>query len=178
METQTRSNPRTCVGCKKTAPRRELLRFVRDGAAVTADVRGRRAGRGAWVHPKRECLSAASAHGFSRSFRTSIRANDLASAAEACRVEVDRVLDGLRRQGALVTDSAGLERAASNERAVVLHAADALFRGETHARRFAHRDQQTLAGIAAVSALAIEREDEARRVVSLLERAIALSEDA
>lgn len=178
METQTRANPRTCVGCKQTGPRHELSRFVYDGGTVKADVRGRESGRGAWVHPRRECLAAAASHGFSRSFRTRVRYAGFATAAEACRVEVDRMLARLARQGTLVTDSAGLERAASNERAVVLHAADAFFRGETHARRFVHRDQRTLAGIRPISALAIEREDEARRVVSLLERAIAFSERA
>ncbi|HEX6230236.1 MAG TPA: YlxR family protein [Actinomycetota bacterium] len=51
---------RTCVGCRGTGPKRELLRIVRsvDGT-VRPDPRGTAPGRGAYVHRDRRCVEAA-----------------------------------------------------------------------------------------------------------------------
>lgn len=68
---------RTCVGCRATAPQRGLVRVVLTGGRVVADPDRRAAGRGAWVHPRRECLAAAAKGGFARSFRTSVRRPDV-----------------------------------------------------------------------------------------------------
>jgi predicted RNA-binding protein YlxR (DUF448 family) len=197
MPNEARESRRTCVGCRKTARRDELLRFARtENARLVPDVRGRLPGRGAWVHARRDCIGAAAAHGFARSFRTAIRANaaELAgAAAETCRSEVDRVVVALGREHALVHDEAALVRAAADEGAVLLHAADALpvAREVVRARWFTHRTRSTLRALVGgslvrnsgrdledVSVLAIERRGAAREIVSLLERAIGLSEDA
>src|SRR6478736_9665971 len=53
---------RTCIGCRKTAPRSELLRLVAESSGSTAvlvDERRRMAGRGAWLHPSETCLALA-----------------------------------------------------------------------------------------------------------------------
>ena len=53
---------RTCIGCRKKAPRSELLRLVAEGSGSTAvlvDERRRMAGRGAWLHPSETCLALA-----------------------------------------------------------------------------------------------------------------------
>jgi predicted RNA-binding protein YlxR (DUF448 family) len=53
---------RTCIGCRKKAPRSELLRLVAEGSGSTAvlvDERRRMAGRGAWLHPSESCLALA-----------------------------------------------------------------------------------------------------------------------
>jgi len=53
---------RTCIGCRKKAPRSELLRLVAEGsgsAAVLVDERRRTPGRGAWLHPSESCLALA-----------------------------------------------------------------------------------------------------------------------
>ncbi|MEA5454587.1 YlxR family protein [Sinomonas sp. JGH33] len=53
---------RTCIGCRRTAPRAELLRLVRDpedAQRVVVDPRRRLPGRGAWLHPDRACLTQA-----------------------------------------------------------------------------------------------------------------------
>lgn len=56
----TRARPRTCVGCRQTAPRGELLRvFVTPAGELVPDVAGGGDGRGAWVHPTLGCLRAA-----------------------------------------------------------------------------------------------------------------------
>ena len=53
-------NPvRTCVGCRKRALRSELLRVVAVHGQVVVDERRRLPGRGAWLHPERDCLALA-----------------------------------------------------------------------------------------------------------------------
>lgn len=51
---------RTCVACRSTNEKRELLRVVRgpDGAA-RCDPRGKESGRGAYVCPRPECIALA-----------------------------------------------------------------------------------------------------------------------
>ena len=54
---------RTCVGCRKHAPRAELLRIVLDRScvpvALSPDPGACHPGRGAWVHPTLECCESA-----------------------------------------------------------------------------------------------------------------------
>ncbi len=55
---------RTCVGCRTKAPRSVLMRIVaaQAGGSVLAaepDLRLRRPGRGAWLHPSPDCLDLA-----------------------------------------------------------------------------------------------------------------------
>lgn len=57
---------RTCLGCRQEADRDELVRLVAlpDGT-LGIDPKGSLPGRGAWVHPQRECATQA-ARGLSR----------------------------------------------------------------------------------------------------------------
>lgn len=50
---------RTCVGCREKAPKSELLRLVRSPEGVRLDRSGSAAGRGAYLHRARECLTTA-----------------------------------------------------------------------------------------------------------------------
>ncbi|WP_449372370.1 YlxR family protein [Arthrobacter psychrolactophilus] len=55
---------RTCIGCRKSGARIQLVRIVRstNGSGETValvDVRRRRPGRGAWLHPTAECWTLA-----------------------------------------------------------------------------------------------------------------------
>jgi|tagenome__1003787_1003787.scaffolds.fasta_scaffold19830653_2 predicted RNA-binding protein YlxR (DUF448 family) len=63
---------RTCLGCRKVCPAGELRRLVLAGPAgdrVTVAARGA-PGRGAWLHPRGECLQAAlRGRAFGRTFR-------------------------------------------------------------------------------------------------------------
>ncbi|MGO4385262.1 YlxR family protein [Specibacter sp. RAF43] len=52
---------RTCIGCRKTATRTQLLRLVKSTngtgePAALVDLRRRMPGRGAWLHPTPDCL--------------------------------------------------------------------------------------------------------------------------
>ncbi len=51
---------RTCVGCRERGGKEELVRVVRTSESTAAvDVTGHAPGRGAYVHPRRECLDGA-----------------------------------------------------------------------------------------------------------------------
>ena len=51
---------RTCVGCRTTRPKRELIRIVRDPhGELHVDGTGKLSGRGAYICPAEECLDAA-----------------------------------------------------------------------------------------------------------------------
>ena len=46
---------RTCVGCREVLPKRTMIRIVRTTEGVQIDSTGKLAGRGAYLHDKREC---------------------------------------------------------------------------------------------------------------------------
>lgn len=46
---------RTCVGCRATLAKRELIRIVRTAEGVRVDPTGKLAGRGAYLHDRRAC---------------------------------------------------------------------------------------------------------------------------
>ncbi|WP_181784077.1 YlxR family protein [Pseudonocardia pini] len=50
---------RTCVGCRAREQATGLLRVVAVDGASVPDPRGRLPGRGAWLHPRPECLDRA-----------------------------------------------------------------------------------------------------------------------
>jgi predicted RNA-binding protein YlxR (DUF448 family) len=71
---------RTCVGCRRKADKRELLRVVRvDEGRVAVDPSGSAPGRGAYVHHDAECVEAALEHGaVARALRTGLAAEGAA----------------------------------------------------------------------------------------------------
>ena len=55
---------RTCVGCRQVRPKREMIRLVRTPTeGVLIDRSGKRAGRGAYLCPKRRCWETALSKG-------------------------------------------------------------------------------------------------------------------
>lgn len=46
---------RTCVGCREVLPKRKMIRIVRTAEGVQMDSTGKLAGRGAYLHDRREC---------------------------------------------------------------------------------------------------------------------------
>jgi len=46
---------RTCVGCREVLPKRTMIRVVRTAEGVQIDPTGKLAGRGAYLHDRREC---------------------------------------------------------------------------------------------------------------------------
>ena len=88
----SRGPERTCVGCRRAAPKSELLRVVRSpGGAVEVDRSGRAPGRGAYVHRSSACAAAAMKRSsLVRSLRTTL---DPAGAASLMR-EIEEALSG------------------------------------------------------------------------------------
>lgn len=121
---------RTCVGCRSVAEPAELVRLVvGPEGEVVVDLAGGSFGRGAWVHPRPECLQKAVPAGLSRAFRTPIRLSQ-AEFRDRFRVAAERRVRGLivaaRRArkleaGATVVEQAVIERQAE----LVLVATDA-----------------------------------------------------
>ena len=56
---ERRTPVRTCVGCRGTGSRSELVRVVVVEGVLVPDPRARIAGRGAWLHPDPACLDLA-----------------------------------------------------------------------------------------------------------------------
>jgi uncharacterized protein len=55
---------RTCVACRRTLAKRELLRIVRTPeGSIEVDLKGKRAGRGAYLCHQPECWEAALGQG-------------------------------------------------------------------------------------------------------------------
>lgn len=46
---------RTCVACREVLPKRQMVRIVRTVDGVQVDRTGKLAGRGAYLHDRREC---------------------------------------------------------------------------------------------------------------------------
>lgn len=64
MAKRKRIPQRTCIACRQEEGKRSLLRLVRTGEGVVLDVTGKKAGRGAYVHPQPSC--------WERALRTSL----------------------------------------------------------------------------------------------------------
>jgi predicted RNA-binding protein YlxR (DUF448 family) len=46
---------RTCIACRKVAGKRSLIRIVRTEQGIEVDPTGKKAGRGAYLHPNQQC---------------------------------------------------------------------------------------------------------------------------
>jgi hypothetical protein len=61
---------RTCVGCGRKGPQRELMRLRAECERVVLDTARGSGGRGAWLHPDPACLErAVKRRAFGRAFR-------------------------------------------------------------------------------------------------------------
>lgn len=71
---------RTCIACRESRPKRELLRVVRTPeGAVVIDLTGKKAGRGAYICRRRSCWERALKKGaLEGALKTSIGAADRA----------------------------------------------------------------------------------------------------
>ena len=46
---------RTCIGCRQVLPKRQMVRVIRTAEGVRVDPTSKLAGRGAYLHDRREC---------------------------------------------------------------------------------------------------------------------------
>ena len=86
---------RSCVGCRESTDPEGLVRLViGPEGEVLPDLAGRAHGRGAWVHPRPDCLTQAARRGLARSFREQIRTSP-GELWELIRRAADRRVEGL-----------------------------------------------------------------------------------
>lgn len=67
---------RTCVGCREILPKRALIRLVRTPEGVQVDPTGKLAGRGAYLHDRRECWERALKGALSHALKTDLSVDD------------------------------------------------------------------------------------------------------
>ncbi len=134
-----RPSVRTCVGCSQEADKEDLVRIVlgpggiEGGAEVAVDVAGSAFGRGAHVHPTRECLERAAKSGFSKSFKTKVRATADGLAEEIVRgveARLEGLLLGARRGGHLAIGHDAAIEAMKEGASLLVVASDASTAGE------------------------------------------------
>ena len=67
---------RTCVGCREVLPKRKMIRLVRTTEGVQVDLTGKLAGRGAYLHDRRECWERASKGALAHALKTTLTVDD------------------------------------------------------------------------------------------------------
>jgi uncharacterized protein len=67
---------RTCVGCREVLPKRRLIRLVRTAEGVQVDPTGKLAGRGAYLHDRRECWERAFKGPLAHALKTNLSVDD------------------------------------------------------------------------------------------------------
>lgn len=67
---------RTCVGCREILPKRTMIRIVRAADGVKVDRSGKLAGRGAYLHDRRECWERGLKGALAQALKTTIADND------------------------------------------------------------------------------------------------------
>jgi predicted RNA-binding protein YlxR (DUF448 family) len=73
---------RTCVGCREILPKRKMVRLVRTGEGVHVDPTGKLAGRGAYLHDRRECWDRALKGALGHALKTTLTVDDRARLEE------------------------------------------------------------------------------------------------
>ncbi len=67
---------RTCVGCRETLAKRNLIRLVRTEDGIVIDPTGKVAGRGAYLHDARSCWTAGLKGSLAHALKTELSAED------------------------------------------------------------------------------------------------------
>lgn len=73
---------RTCVGCREVLPKRQLLRIVRTLEGVRVDPTAKLAGRGAYLHDRRECWGRGMKGALAHALKTELSKDDRAHLEE------------------------------------------------------------------------------------------------
>lgn len=73
---------RTCVGCREVLPKRTMVRIVRTAEGVRIDPTGKLAGRGAYLHDRRECWERSLKGALGHALKAAISADERANLEE------------------------------------------------------------------------------------------------
>ena len=69
---------RTCVGCREVLPKRKMVRIVRTAEGVQVDSTSKLAGRGAYLHDRRECWERGLRGSLAHALKTTLTADERA----------------------------------------------------------------------------------------------------
>ena len=69
---------RTCVACREVLPKRQMVRIVRTTEGVRIDPTGKLAGRGAYLHDRRECWARGLRGALTNALKAELTAEDRA----------------------------------------------------------------------------------------------------
>jgi predicted RNA-binding protein YlxR (DUF448 family) len=117
---------RTCVACRAVVDRSALVRLIEGPeGAVAIDARGSAGGRGAWVHPSRECIrTAAKRHAAERSLKVPTREVDadalIAQARDSFARRATGLLSTAFRARSMAVGADVVDHAVSEGRAALL----------------------------------------------------------
>ena len=67
---------RTCVGCREVLPKRKMIRLVKTSDGVQIDPTGKLAGRGAYLHDRRDCWERGLKGALGHALKTSLTQDD------------------------------------------------------------------------------------------------------
>ena len=67
---------RTCVGCREVMPKRKMIRIVRTADGVQVDPTSKLAGRGAYMHDRRECWERGIKGALAHALKTTLTSDD------------------------------------------------------------------------------------------------------
>src|SRR5215211_8409755 len=73
---------RTCVGCREVLPKRKMIRLVKTSDGVQIDPTGKLAGRGAYLHDRRDCWERSLKGALGHALKTSLTEADRARLEE------------------------------------------------------------------------------------------------
>jgi len=81
---------RTCVACRQTKPKKELIRVVKDANGnICVDATGKASGRGAYICPNIQCVTRAYKNkALERALKTKIEDEIYNELKEYCEMEV------------------------------------------------------------------------------------------
>lgn len=121
---------RTCVGCQKQDEPEAMIRLVLDEAGgLVVDLAGRAFGRGAWVHPRTDCLLRSARGGAQRGLKANLRVDGgaiLHAVRRAADRRVEALLASARGAGKLAAGSDAAKQAMDgNEARLLVIACDA-----------------------------------------------------
>ena len=77
---------RTCVGCREILPKRRMIRIVRTAQGVQVDPTSKLAGRGAYLHDRRECWERGLKGALANALKTTLSADARANLERAQRM--------------------------------------------------------------------------------------------
>lgn len=94
---------RRCIACYESKPKKELIRVVRNGDAISLDITGKMNGRGAYICSSSECFDKMiKSNKLSREFETSVSAETYEALRTQFEYHMNMKSDGIKTGGGAI----------------------------------------------------------------------------